>query len=98
MEREGHTGLLLPFKTLVKRTEHSRWGYLTARKHGGGSYDPSDLSQPCYTPSYTSDFADRLMGWVNGPWKFPEHWSFRRRNILRCWVPEGEILVDPSGA
>lgn len=58
-------------QALLRQGGDARGYYITARTHNGGSFDPNDLSQPCCTPSYASDIANRLMGWVHAPRDFP---------------------------
>ena len=45
--------------------------YRTARLYNGGSLQADgNLIGPCCLPSYASDIANRLMGWVNAPSSF----------------------------
>ena len=49
----------------------SRW-YRAARLYNGGSLVEGNLAQPCCTPSYVSDVANRLLGWTGSNRVFVE--------------------------
>lgn len=56
---------------LAGRPRNAQGYYIAARIYNGGTYDPSNLAEPCCTPSYASDIANRLTGWTTAPRTFP---------------------------